>query len=82
MTQIGVALITSLILAFLRFQAGLGISFHQMLRLLHITLFDRRDLMDLCTCGSRKTEAVKILAFPFLTSSSSSAVSGVRAWIT
>ena len=48
MTQIWVALITYLMLAFLRFQAGLGISFQQMLRLLQINLFDRRTLVDLC----------------------------------
>lgn len=47
MTQIWVALITYLILAFLRFKAGLGLSFHQMLRLLQINLFDRRNLLDL-----------------------------------
>jgi hypothetical protein len=49
MTPIWVALITDLILAFLRFKAGRGISFQQMLRLLQITLFDRRNLLDLCT---------------------------------
>ncbi|MDQ3831151.1 MAG: transposase, partial [Candidatus Tectomicrobia bacterium] len=47
MTQIWVALITYLILAFLRFKAGLGISFQQMLRLLQLNLFDRRPLLDL-----------------------------------
>jgi hypothetical protein len=47
MTQLWVALITYLILAFLRFKAGLGISFQQMLRLLQINLFDRRHLLDL-----------------------------------
>jgi hypothetical protein len=48
MTQIWVALITYLILAFLRFKAGLGISFQQLLRLLQINLFDQRNLVDLC----------------------------------
>src|ERR671914_628012 len=48
MTQIWVALITYLMLAFLRFQAGLGLSFPQLLRLLQINLFDRRTLVDLC----------------------------------
>jgi hypothetical protein len=47
MTQIWVALITYLILAFLRFKAGLGSSFQQMLRLLQLNLFDRRHLLDL-----------------------------------
>jgi len=48
MTPIGVALITYLILAFLRFKSGLGLSFQQWLRLLHINLFDRRHLVDVC----------------------------------
>jgi len=46
MTQIWVALILYLMLAFLRFKAGLGISFQQCLRLLQINLFDRRKLID------------------------------------
>jgi len=47
MTPIWVALITYLMLAFLRFKTALGMSFQQMLRLLHINLFDRRKLVDL-----------------------------------
>jgi IS4 transposase len=49
MTQVWVALITYLILAFLRFKARLAISFQHMLRLLQINLFERRNLIDLCT---------------------------------
>lgn len=49
MTPIWVALITYLSLAFLRFKAGLGLSCQPMLRLLHIHLCDRRNLLDLCT---------------------------------
>jgi hypothetical protein len=48
MTHIWVALITYLILAFLRFKAGLGLSCQQLLRLLQINLFDQRNLVDLC----------------------------------
>jgi IS4 transposase len=48
MTHIWVALITYLLLAFLRFKSGLGLSFQQLLRLLHINLFDRRNLVDVC----------------------------------
>lgn len=48
MTQIWIALITYLMLAFLRFKSGLGLSFQQLLRLLQINLFDRRHLVDLC----------------------------------
>lgn len=48
MTQIWIALITYLMLAFLRFKSGLGLSFQQLLRLLQINLFDRRKLVDLC----------------------------------
>jgi hypothetical protein len=46
MTQIWVALITYLLLAFLRFKSGLGLSFQQRLRLLQINLFDRRNWVD------------------------------------
>jgi IS4 transposase len=49
MTQVWGALITYLILAFLRFKAGLGISFQQMVRLLQINLFERRNLIELCS---------------------------------
>jgi hypothetical protein len=49
MTQVWVALITYLILAFLRFKAGLGISFQQMVRLLQINLFEPRNLIELCS---------------------------------
>jgi hypothetical protein len=48
MTHIWVALITYLMRAFLRFQAGLGLSFQQLLRLLQINLFETRTLVDLC----------------------------------
>ena len=49
MTQVWVALMTYLILAFLRFKARLDISFQHMLRLLQINLFERRNLIALCT---------------------------------
>jgi hypothetical protein len=48
MTQIWIALITYLMLAFLRFKSGLGLSFQQLRRLLQINLFDRRNLVALC----------------------------------
>jgi hypothetical protein len=48
MTHLWVALSTDLLLACLRFKAGLGISFQPMLRLLHINRFARRNLLDLC----------------------------------
>jgi putative transposase len=54
MTQIWIALITYLMLAFLRFKSGLGLSFQQLLRLLQINLFDRRKLVDLCQPPQRQ----------------------------
>jgi Transposase DDE domain/Domain of unknown function (DUF4372) len=48
MTQVWVALITYLILAFLRFKAGLGLSFQRLLRLLQLNLFEQRNLEELC----------------------------------
>jgi hypothetical protein len=48
MTQVWVALITSLLLAFLRFKAGWGLAFPPLLRRLQMHLFDQRNLGDLC----------------------------------
>ena len=47
MTQIWIALCVYLLLAFIKFQSRLGKSMQQMLRLLHLNLFDKRDLMAL-----------------------------------
>ena len=47
MTQIWIALCVYLLLAFIKFQSRLGKSLQQMLRLLHLNLFDKRDLMAL-----------------------------------
>jgi putative transposase len=47
MTQIWVALCAALLLAWMKFQNGLALSLQQMLRLLHVNLFERRDLMTL-----------------------------------
>lgn len=47
LTQIWIALIVYLLLAFLKFKAKLGISMQQMLRLLQLNLFERRNLMEL-----------------------------------
>lgn len=47
MTQIWIALCIYLMLAYLKFKSGLGLSMQHMLRLLHLNLFERRDLMAL-----------------------------------
>ncbi|PLX88401.1 MAG: IS4 family transposase [Desulfuromonas sp.] len=47
MTQLWVALCAYLVLAFLKFQSKLGHSMQQMLRLLQLNLFERRDFMEL-----------------------------------
>ena len=47
MTQVWIALCVYLLLAFIKFQSRLGKSMQQMLRLLHLNLFDKRDLMAL-----------------------------------
>ncbi len=47
MTQIWIALCVYLLLAFIRFQAKLKKSLQQMLRLLQLNLFEKRDLMAL-----------------------------------
>jgi hypothetical protein len=47
LTQIWIALCVYLLLAFLKFKARLGISMQQMLRLLQLNLFERRNLLEL-----------------------------------
>ena len=47
LTQIWIALCVYLLIAFLKFRANLDLSMQQMLRLLQLNLFERRDLMAL-----------------------------------
>jgi IS4 transposase len=47
LTQIWIALCVYLLLAFLKFKAKLGISMQQMLQLLQLNLFERRNLIEL-----------------------------------
>jgi putative transposase len=47
MTQIWIALCVYLLLAFIKFQSGLKKSRQQIVRLLHLNLFEKRDLMAL-----------------------------------
>ena len=47
LTQIWIALIVYLLLAFLKFKARLGASLQQILRLLQLNLFERRNLIGL-----------------------------------
>ena len=47
MTQIWIALCVYLLLAFLKFQSKLKKSMQQILRLLQLNLFEKRDLMAL-----------------------------------
>jgi len=47
MTQIWIAMCIYLILAFIKFQSRLTKSMQQILRLLHMSLFEKRDLMAL-----------------------------------
>ena len=54
MTQLWIALCAYLLLAFLKFQARLGHSMQQILRLLQLNLFERRDFMELFSPPSQK----------------------------
>lgn len=47
MTQIWIALCVYLLLAFIKFQSKLKKSMQQILRLLQLNLFEKRDLMTL-----------------------------------
>lgn len=53
LTQIWVAMCMYLILAFIKFISKLGASLQQILRLLHLNIFERRDLIDLLQCRPR-----------------------------
>ena len=54
MTQLWIALCAYLVLAFLKFQSKLGHSMLQMLRLLQLNLFERRDFMGLFAPQNRR----------------------------
>lgn len=54
MTQLWIALCAYLVLAFLKFQSKLGHSMQQMLRLLQLNLFERRDFMELFSPQNRR----------------------------
>jgi putative transposase len=47
LTQIWIALCMALMVAYLKFRSATGLSCQQILRLLDINLFLRRDLLDL-----------------------------------
>jgi len=47
LTQVWIALCVYLLLAFLKFKAKVGLSMQQMIRLLQLNLFERRDLLAL-----------------------------------
>ena len=47
LTQVWIALIVYLLLSFLKFKAKLGVSMQQMLRLLQLNLFERRNFTEL-----------------------------------
>lgn len=56
MTQIWIAMCVYLMIAFLKFQSQLDASFQQMLRLLQLNLFEKRDLMALLRRESRSQD--------------------------
>ncbi len=47
MTQLWIALCAYLLLSYIKFKAKIGWTIHQMLRVLQLNLFERRDLLDL-----------------------------------
>jgi len=60
MTQIWIALCVYLLLAFLKFQSKLKKSMQQMLRLLQLNLFEKRDLMALLRGDPPRDEQINI----------------------
>ena len=60
MTQIWIAMCVYLLLAFLKFQSGLHKSMQQILRVLQLNLFEKRDLMALLRGDSDKAKPPNI----------------------
>jgi IS4 transposase len=60
MTQIWIALCVYLLLAFLKFESGLTKSMQQLLRLLQLNLFEKRDLMALLRGDSPRHDQINI----------------------
>ena len=58
MTQIWIALCVYLMIAILKFQSGLGKTQQQILRLLHLNLFEKRDLLALLRGDPVRTDQV------------------------
>ncbi len=60
MTQIWIALCVYLLLAFLKFQSSLTRSMQQLLRLLHLNLFEKRDLIALLNGDPPRDDGVNV----------------------
>ncbi len=60
MTQIWIALRVYLLLAFLKFQSSLTRSMQQLLRLLHLNLFEKRDLIALLNGNPLRDDGVNV----------------------
>ncbi|OKY74181.1 MAG: IS4 family transposase [Desulfobulbaceae bacterium DB1] len=59
LTQIWIALCVYLILAYLKFTAKIGISMQQILRILQLNLFERRDLLALLKPPKQKQPTIR-----------------------
>jgi len=66
MTQIWIALCVYLLLAFVKFQSKLKKSMQQLLRLLHLNLFEKRDLMALLRSDPLHDRKTAINQMPLL----------------
>lgn len=53
-TQFWIALCAYLVLSFLKFQSRIGVSLQRMLRILQLSLFERRNLIELFKPPKRK----------------------------
>ena len=60
MTQIWIAMYVYLLLSFLKFESGLHKSLQQILRILPLNLFEKRDLMALLRGGSRRSSSSEL----------------------
>lgn len=60
MTQIWIAICVYLLLAYLKFVSCIGHSLQQILRLLQLNLFERRDLQELLSCGPPESSVLQL----------------------
>jgi hypothetical protein len=66
MTQTWIAMCAYLLLAFIKFQSKIGKTMEQMLRILQLNLFEKRDLMALLRGDPHRDDSANVNQMAFL----------------